>query len=245
MFAETRLRRGVYGQRYDSGQRHDGETTQTLTTRRGKSPRVRRRCGTPRHAADQDSVGRLSSDQLDVLSELAEEYPDRICTSPPVRNIQLHFVHIEGTRTDGRLAAVGIKHAGGLRQRVRNVTGLPYAGVCRRESFDVAPYAHAITYFFSTDDTQNFAESSARISGCKGQSLRADQFHEIGASRAPPGPDAPFSGGSNLRRGWSGRGAAVGAALRGFSRAGSCRWPRRSVACSRVWGKAESREGAS
>ena len=25
LFAETRLRRGVYGQRYDNGQRHDGK----------------------------------------------------------------------------------------------------------------------------------------------------------------------------------------------------------------------------
>src|SRR5688572_30349474 len=30
LFAETRLRRGVYGQRYDNGQRHDGEKTQVL-----------------------------------------------------------------------------------------------------------------------------------------------------------------------------------------------------------------------
>ena len=30
LFAETRLRRGAYGQRYDTGQRHDGEKTQTL-----------------------------------------------------------------------------------------------------------------------------------------------------------------------------------------------------------------------
>ena len=30
MFAETRLRRGIYGQRYDNGQRHDGEKTQQL-----------------------------------------------------------------------------------------------------------------------------------------------------------------------------------------------------------------------
>ncbi len=26
LFAETRLRRGVYGQRYDNGQRHNGKT---------------------------------------------------------------------------------------------------------------------------------------------------------------------------------------------------------------------------
>ncbi len=30
LFAETRLRRGVYGQRYDNGQRYDGRETQQL-----------------------------------------------------------------------------------------------------------------------------------------------------------------------------------------------------------------------
>ena len=30
VFAETRLRRGAYGQRYDNGQRHDGIETRTL-----------------------------------------------------------------------------------------------------------------------------------------------------------------------------------------------------------------------
>ena len=30
LFAETRLRRGAYGQRYDNGQRNDGEKTQAL-----------------------------------------------------------------------------------------------------------------------------------------------------------------------------------------------------------------------
>src|SRR5256886_13885152 len=31
IFAETRLRRGAYGQRYDNGQRHDGHAKQTLS----------------------------------------------------------------------------------------------------------------------------------------------------------------------------------------------------------------------
>src|SRR5262245_38301726 len=31
VFAETRLRWGIYGQRYDNGQRYDGVKTQTLT----------------------------------------------------------------------------------------------------------------------------------------------------------------------------------------------------------------------
>ena len=30
VFAETRLRRGAYGQRYDNGQRHDGRETRKL-----------------------------------------------------------------------------------------------------------------------------------------------------------------------------------------------------------------------
>src|SRR5579884_3840098 len=30
VFAETRLRRGCYGQRYDNGQRHDGRVTRQL-----------------------------------------------------------------------------------------------------------------------------------------------------------------------------------------------------------------------
>src|SRR5580704_3102959 len=30
IFAETRLRRGAYGQRYDNGQRSDGQTTRAL-----------------------------------------------------------------------------------------------------------------------------------------------------------------------------------------------------------------------
>ena len=30
LFAETRLRKGVYGQRYDNGQRHDGNESQKL-----------------------------------------------------------------------------------------------------------------------------------------------------------------------------------------------------------------------
>src|ERR1019366_9658333 len=30
LFAETRLRKGIYGQRYDNGQRHDGKQSQEM-----------------------------------------------------------------------------------------------------------------------------------------------------------------------------------------------------------------------
>ena len=51
IFAETRLRRGVYGQRYDNGQRYDGTRTRPVkmftehTTRHQAKPAT-----TPRHS---------------------------------------------------------------------------------------------------------------------------------------------------------------------------------------------------
>ena len=41
IFAETRLRRGVYGQRYDNGQRYDGEQTKQLAQTVGPSRSLR------------------------------------------------------------------------------------------------------------------------------------------------------------------------------------------------------------
>ncbi len=48
VFAETRLRRGCYGQRYDNGRRHDGRATRELNYPSGSSQKARTRCGTPR-----------------------------------------------------------------------------------------------------------------------------------------------------------------------------------------------------
>ncbi len=57
LFAETRLRRGAYGQRYDNGQRHDGEKTQTLALPVGRDHQgPGDDVGRARHAADQDPV---------------------------------------------------------------------------------------------------------------------------------------------------------------------------------------------
>src|SRR5215468_7725405 len=79
LFAETRLRRGVYGQRYDNGQRHDGERPQELKYPSGditKGPSTL--WDAPGMQRIKIPNGRLSADQLDVLADLAEEYSDRI-----------------------------------------------------------------------------------------------------------------------------------------------------------------------
>ncbi len=58
VFAETRLRRGIYGQRYDNGQRHDGKRVQKLKLSRRRDQRAGYLVGRAGDDAHQDSVRR-------------------------------------------------------------------------------------------------------------------------------------------------------------------------------------------
>jgi sulfite reductase (ferredoxin) len=185
LFAETRLRRGAYGQRYDNGQRHDGEKTQSLVF---PSKDVTKGPSTMWDAPGMQRIkipyGRLTADQLDVLSDVAEEYSDRILHVTTRQDIQLHFVHIEDTPDmHRRLAAVGITTREACGNTVRNVTACPYAGVCNEERFDVTPYAHALTFFLlGHDDTQDFGRKfKVAFSGCKDNACGLTNFHDLGA----------------------------------------------------------------
>jgi sulfite reductase (ferredoxin) len=185
LFAETRLRRGAYGQRYDNGQRHDGEKTQTLAFPSGditKGPNTL--WDAPGMQRIKIPYGRLTADQLDTLSEVAEEYSDRILHVTTRQDFQLHFVHIDDTPDlHRRLAAAGITTREACGNTVRNVTSCPYAGVCREEQFDVTPYAHALTFFLlGHDDTQDFGRKfKVAFSGCKENACGLTNFHDIGA----------------------------------------------------------------
>jgi sulfite reductase (ferredoxin) len=185
LFAETRLRRGAYGQRYDNGQRHDGEKTQALTF---PSRDITKGPSTMWDAPGMQRIkipyGRLTADQLDVLSDVAEEYSDRILHVTTRQDFQLHFVHIEDTPDmHRRLAAVGITTREACGNTVRNVTACPYAGVCTDERFDVTPYAHALTFFLlGHDDTQDFGRKfKVAFSGCKENACGLTNFHDLGA----------------------------------------------------------------
>jgi sulfite reductase (ferredoxin) len=185
LFAETRLRRGAYGQRYDNGQRHDGEKTQALAFPSGdvtKGPMTM--WDAPGMQRIKIPYGRLTADHLDALAEVAEEYSDRILHVTTRQDFQLHFVHIEDTPDlHRRLAAVGITTREACGNTVRNVTACPYAGVCRDEQFDVTPYAHALTYFLlGHDDTQDFGRKfKVAFSGCKESACGLANFHDLGA----------------------------------------------------------------
>ncbi len=184
MFAETRLRRGIYGQRYDNGQRNDGEKTQELKFPCGeltKGPSTV--WDAPGMMRIKIPYGKMSAAQMDVLCDLAEEYSDQILHVTTRQDIQLHFIHIEDTPDlMRRLAAVDITTREACGNSVRNVTACPYAGVCGEETFDVTPYAHAITFFLlGHDDTQDFGRKvKIAFSGCKGNPCGLVNFHDLG-----------------------------------------------------------------
>ena len=184
VFAETRLRRGVYGQRYDSGQRSDGAKTQTLAYPSGeltKGPSTL--WDAPGMQRIKIPYGGLNAEQLEVLADLAEEYADGILHVTTRQDIQLHYVHIEDTPSlFRRLAAVGITTREACGNTVRNVTACPLAGICRDETFDVTPYAKACSRFLlGHKDTQNFGRKfKVAFSGCAEHPCGLAMMHDVG-----------------------------------------------------------------
>ena len=184
VFAETRLRRGVYGQRYDNGQRHDGVSTQQLKYPSGeltKGPQTM--WDAPGMQRIKIPFGGLSAAQMETLADLAEEYSDAICHVTTRQDFQLHFVHIEDTPDlMRRLVAVGITTREACGNVVRNVTGCPLAGVCHDEGFDITPYAHALAYFLlGHKDTQDFGRKfKIAFSGCAQHACGLANMHDMG-----------------------------------------------------------------
>lgn len=185
IFAETRLRRGAYGQRYDNGQRHDGVDTRKLAfPSEGRTKGVDTVWDAPGMMRIKIPYGRLSSRQLEVHCDLAEEYSDNILHVTTRQDIQLHFVHIEDTPDlMRRLAAVGITTREACGNSVRNVTACQYAGVCDTQTFDVTPYAQAcMEFLLGHDDTMDFGRKmKIAFSGCEEKPCGLTSFHDIGA----------------------------------------------------------------
>jgi len=184
LFAETRLRRGSYGQRYDNGQRHDGKKVQKISYPSGgltKGPSTM--WDAPGMQRIKIPAGGMNAGQLETLAELAEEYSDGIAHITTRQDVQLHYVHIEDTPTImRRLAASGITTREACGNSVRNVTACPIAGVCNDEVFDVTPYAKALSKFLlGHPDTQNFGRKFKHsFSGCPDKSCGLAKMHDMG-----------------------------------------------------------------
>lgn len=198
IFAETRLRRGVYGQRYDNGQRHDGMRTRTLNfPRKGLAKGPGTEFDAPGMMRIKIPFGALTPRQLEVLAEIAEEYSNGILHVTTRQDIQYHFVHLDDTPDlMRRLASVGITTREACGNSVRNVTACQVAGVCPTESFDVSPYAHALADFLlGHDDAQDFGRKfKVAFSGCQTPGCGLSRMHDLGyiaRIRREEGPEGP------------------------------------------------------
>jgi len=184
LFAETRLRRGTYGQRYDNGQRHDGKKVQEVAYPSGnltKGPHTM--WDAPGMQRIKIPAGGLNAEQLETLADLAEEYSDSIAHVTTRQDFQLHYVQIDDTPSlMRRLAAASITTREACGNSVRNVTACPYSGVCPDEAFDVTPYARALSKFLlGHPDCQSFGRKfKPSFSGCAQHACGLASMHDLG-----------------------------------------------------------------
>jgi sulfite reductase (ferredoxin) len=183
VFAETRLRRGVYGQRYDNGHRFDGYGTREIAFPDVPKKGPETMWDAPGMQRIKLPYGGLSPEQIEVVADCAEEYSDGILHVTTRQDFQLHFVHIEDTPDlMRRLASVGVTTREACGNSVRNVTACPLAGVCHTEAFDVAPYAKALMLFLlGHPDVQDFGRKfKPAFSGCEDEACGLVQMHDAG-----------------------------------------------------------------
>ena len=185
IFGETRLRRGIYGQRYDNGQRDDGNRIREIVFPSGelmKGPDTV--WDAPGMLRIKNPFGAVTVDQMIVMSDLAEEYADGVLHVTTRQDIQYHYVHIEDMPpVMRRLGAVGITTKEACGNVVRNVTACPLAGVCNDEAFDVTPYSAALTNFLlGHPDSQDFGRKfKIAFSGCYDHACGLVNMHDLGA----------------------------------------------------------------
>lgn len=184
VFAETRLRRGAYGQRYDNGRRHDGVVERSLdypSTGLTKGPMTL--WDAPGMLRIKLPFGGMNAARLETMADLAEEYSDGIAHVTTRQDFQLHYIHIEDTPSlMRRLAAVGLTTREACGNSVRNVTACPLAGVCRTQTFDVTPYADAFMKFLlGHPDTMEFGRKfKPAFSGCADEACGLVKMHDGG-----------------------------------------------------------------
>jgi sulfite reductase (ferredoxin) len=184
VFAETRLRRGIYGQRYDNGQRHDGKRVQKLRLSAASLKGPETLWDAPGMMRIKIPFGGVTPEQLETLADLSEEYADGVAHITTRQDVQFHFVHIDDTPSlMRRLAAVGITTREACGNVVRNVTACPLAGICRDEKFDTTPYAKACSKFMmGHPDTQDFGRKfKIAFSGCQQHPCGLVTMHDMGA----------------------------------------------------------------
>ena len=183
IFAETRLRRGCYGQRYDNGHRHDGVRSQELRYANELTKGPETLWDAPGMQRIKSPFGGINPAQMEALADLAEEYADAVLHVTTRQDFQLHYVQIDDTPSlMRRLAAVGITTREACGNSIRNVTACPLSGVCHDEAFDVTPYAKASARFLlGHPDAQGFGRKfKIAFSGCREKACGLTNMHDMG-----------------------------------------------------------------
>src|SRR5690606_26837779 len=182
LFAETRLRMGAYGQRYDNGTRYDGKEVRPVPFPEAfKGPETY--WDAPGMQRIKLPWGGLNPDQMELFADLAEEYSDGICHVTTRQAIQLHYIHIENCPSMyRRLGALNITTREACGNAVRNVSADPMAGVSPDEAFDVTPYAEAtFRFLLGHPDAQDFGRKfKIAFSGDKAGASGLVAIHDLG-----------------------------------------------------------------
>ena len=106
LFAETRLRRGVYGQRYDNGQRFDGRQTQHLDYPEQKTKGPNTAWHAPGMVRIKVPFGGLDTTQMETLADYPPGHSTPLCPHrrhhrPPAPPRRRRHHHARGVRQLG------------------------------------------------------------------------------------------------------------------------------------------------
>jgi sulfite reductase beta subunit-like hemoprotein len=92
--------------------------------------------------------GIATAQQLEALADVGETWSRGFGHITTRENVQFHFVKLHDVEPAmRRLAAVGLTTREACGNSVRNITTCAYAGVAEHETFDVTPYAEALTRY--------------------------------------------------------------------------------------------------
>lgn len=153
-FRSLRLARGIYGQRQPGVQMI-----------RIKLPQ-----------------GRVSTKQLDRISDVSDKYATGNLHITTRQDIQLHFVSLDRTPelwAELEQDTVTTREACG--NTVRNITASPEAGIDPNEVFDVTPYAHAYFQYFLRNPVCQDMGRKFKIAFSSSESDTAFAFmHDLG-----------------------------------------------------------------
>jgi sulfite reductase beta subunit-like hemoprotein len=130
------------------------------------------------------AAGVLTSAQLRVLAQIADEYSTGRGHLTTRENVQFHFVKLENVGSAMRLLAdAGLTTREACGNTVRNVTACPVAGICPGEAFDVTPYALGVSrYLLRHPDFHDLPRKfKIAFSGCEDDGACAVAgIHDVG-----------------------------------------------------------------